>query len=174
MYRISVLLGWYLFLAFYGICKSVAEQTPVTFTFKEYQYKDTPKNVSIRYCGYLVLLQNILFKSVRLLKLHSRILSSVHNLNNNEFRAFDRCLAFQNYYFNNLYVWLSCNAMMLYYKFILQEMTFREFETACEQSGACSHMAGLARTRCVRECVSPSCYRELYQTDPVNSLIILR
>ncbi|XP_061723767.1 uncharacterized protein LOC133529994 [Cydia pomonella] len=92
MYRISVLLGWYLFIGFYGICKSVAEQTPVTFTFKEYQYKDSPKN----------------------------------------------------------------------------EMTFREFETACEQSSACSHMTGLARTRCVRECVSPSCYRELYQIDPLE------
>ncbi|KAI8432559.1 hypothetical protein MSG28_013554 [Choristoneura fumiferana] len=45
MYRISVLLGWYLFLGFYGICKSVAEQAPVTFTFKEYQYKDSPKNL---------------------------------------------------------------------------------------------------------------------------------
>lgn len=48
-------------------------------------------------------------------------------------------------------------------------MTFREFETACEQSGACNHMSGLLKTRCVRECVSPSCYKELYQNDPVNS-----
>lgn len=47
-------------------------------------------------------------------------------------------------------------------------MTFREFETACEQSSACSHMNGLARTRCIRECVSPSCYRELYLNDPVS------
>lgn len=53
-----------------------------------------------------------------------------------------------------------------------QEMTFREFETACEQSSACSHMAGLQRTRCIRECVSPSCYRELYQTDPVGNIIV--
>lgn len=48
-------------------------------------------------------------------------------------------------------------------------MTFREFETACEQSSACSHMNGLSKTRCIRECVSPSCYRELYQTDPVRN-----
>ncbi|XP_068625191.1 uncharacterized protein [Battus philenor] len=48
------------------------------------------------------------------------------------------------------------------------EMTFREFETACEQSSACSHMNGLSRTRCIRECVSPSCYRELYLIDPLE------
>ncbi|CAK1590926.1 unnamed protein product [Parnassius mnemosyne] len=48
------------------------------------------------------------------------------------------------------------------------EMTFREFESACEQSSACSHMNGLPRTRCIRECVSPSCYRELYLSDPLE------
>ncbi|OWR46700.1 hypothetical protein KGM_216153 [Danaus plexippus plexippus] len=48
------------------------------------------------------------------------------------------------------------------------EMIFREFETACEQSSACNQMNGLSRTRCVRECVSPSCYRELYITDPLE------
>ncbi|KAG6465385.1 hypothetical protein O3G_MSEX015121 [Manduca sexta] len=91
MFRIAILLGWYTVFGFYGTCKGSNEQTPVTFTFKEYQYKDSPKN----------------------------------------------------------------------------EMTFREFETACEQSSACSHLSGLQKTRCVRECVSPSCYRELYQADPV-------
>ncbi|XP_052756282.1 uncharacterized protein LOC113511202 isoform X2 [Galleria mellonella] len=77
-----------------GICKiyNAEVDTPVTFTFKEYQYKDSPKN----------------------------------------------------------------------------EMTFREFETACEQSSACSHLNGLQRTRCVRECVSPSCYRDLYQADQLE------
>lgn len=70
MYRISVLLGWYLFLAFYGICKSVAEQTPVTFTFKEYQYKDTPKNVSIivdtLFCCKIYFLKVCVFLSKRI------------------------------------------------------------------------------------------------------------
>lgn len=50
-------------------------------------------------------------------------------------------------------------------------MTFREYETACEQSSACSQINGLPRTRCVRECVSPSCYREIYQSDPVKHCI---
>ncbi|XP_041975152.1 uncharacterized protein LOC121730247 [Aricia agestis] len=48
------------------------------------------------------------------------------------------------------------------------EMTFREFETACEQSAACNQLSGLTRTRCVRECVSPSCYKELYSLDPLE------
>ena len=45
MFRIPVLLGWSAVLGFYGICRSTADQTHVTFTFKEYQYKDSPKNV---------------------------------------------------------------------------------------------------------------------------------
>lgn len=48
-------------------------------------------------------------------------------------------------------------------------MTFREFETACEQSSACTQLGGLSKTRCIRECVSPSCYRELYQSDQVKT-----
>lgn len=49
MFRVSVLFGWYIILALYGACKSAADQTPVTFSFKEYQYKDSPKNVCISY-----------------------------------------------------------------------------------------------------------------------------
>ncbi|RVE50783.1 hypothetical protein evm_004532 [Chilo suppressalis] len=92
MLRIRIFLSWYAILALHAICDSAADHTPMTFTFKEYQYKDSPKN----------------------------------------------------------------------------EMTFREFETACEQSSACSKINGLTKTRCVRECVSPSCYKELYQADPLE------
>lgn len=52
-------------------------------------------------------------------------------------------------------------------------MTFREYETACEQNSACNQINGLARTRCIRECVSPSCYREIYQSDPVLNIKLL-
>lgn len=45
MYHITVIFGWYLVLVLYGACKSAADQAPVTYTFKEYQYKDSPKNV---------------------------------------------------------------------------------------------------------------------------------
>lgn len=52
-------------------------------------------------------------------------------------------------------------------------MTFREFESACEQSNACNQLTGLPKMRCVRECVSPSCYRELYQFDQVLYILYL-
>ncbi|XP_069355918.1 uncharacterized protein [Maniola hyperantus] len=87
MLRITASVTWLLILGLYDSCLS--DKTGTTFTFKEYQYKDSPKN----------------------------------------------------------------------------EMTFHEFETACEQSSACNQMTGLAQMRCVRECVSPSCYREIYSSD---------
>ncbi|XP_032679701.1 uncharacterized protein LOC116848062 isoform X2 [Odontomachus brunneus] len=48
------------------------------------------------------------------------------------------------------------------------ELLFRQFEQACEESGACkmlSHRSGVAKTKCIRECVSPSCYKEIYLFD---------
>ncbi|XP_034239801.1 uncharacterized protein LOC117644427 isoform X2 [Thrips palmi] len=45
------------------------------------------------------------------------------------------------------------------------EMAFHEYESACEQSPSCSQLASISRVRCVRECVSPSCYSEIYQSD---------
>jgi hypothetical protein len=50
----------------------------------------------------------------------------------------------------------------------LQELAFREFESACEQSPACVQTSGMARMRCVRECISPSCYQGIYQSDQVS------
>lgn len=52
-------------------------------------------------------------------------------------------------------------------------MTFRDFESACEQSGLCSQASGIAAVRCVRECISPACYREIYQMDQVYNKLIL-
>lgn len=43
---------------------------------------------------------------------------------------------------------------------------FREVEAACEPG--CVGKAGVSKILCVRQCVSPSCYRDLYQTDPVD------
>lgn len=47
-------------------------------------------------------------------------------------------------------------------------MAFHEYESACEQSPTCAHATGIARIRCVRECISPSCYNEIYQADQVS------
>ncbi|XP_011306325.1 uncharacterized protein [Fopius arisanus] len=52
------------------------------------------------------------------------------------------------------------------------ELLFREFEQACEESGACKSLSqqrsAVAKTRCIRECVSPSCYREIYLFDQLE------
>ncbi|ETN59242.1 hypothetical protein AND_009173 [Anopheles darlingi] len=50
------------------------------------------------------------------------------------------------------------------------EITFREFESACDQSNRCATYEGIERTRCVRECISPSCYQEIYKFDEVYTL----
>ncbi|XP_076387082.1 uncharacterized protein LOC100882611 [Megachile rotundata] len=52
------------------------------------------------------------------------------------------------------------------------ELLFRQFEQACEESGACKMLStqrtGIAKTRCIRECVSPSCYKEIYLFDQLE------
>lgn len=51
---------------------------------------------------------------------------------------------------------------------MLQEAIFREVEEACEKG--CLGKNGLSKITCVRQCVSPSCYRDLYQQDLVSSV----
>lgn len=46
MVRLIYLFGSFAVLNLY-VNEVVAEENPVTFTFKEYQYKDSPKNVCI-------------------------------------------------------------------------------------------------------------------------------
>ncbi|CAD7083148.1 unnamed protein product [Hermetia illucens] len=48
------------------------------------------------------------------------------------------------------------------------ELTFREFETSCEQSPRCDTLNGVERVRCTRQCISPSCYHEIYQFDELE------
>ncbi|XP_053672981.1 uncharacterized protein LOC128723282 [Anopheles nili] len=48
------------------------------------------------------------------------------------------------------------------------ELTFREYESACDQSNRCTILDGIERTRCVRECISPSCYQEIYKFDELE------
>lgn len=47
-------------------------------------------------------------------------------------------------------------------------MLFREFLSACEQNPTCSQNTGIERIRCIRECISPSCYAILYKHDEVT------
>lgn len=48
------------------------------------------------------------------------------------------------------------------------ELAFREFESACEQSATCAQLSGITRVKCIRECISPSCYQDIYQTDQLE------
>lgn len=50
----------------------------------------------------------------------------------------------------------------------VQEVAYREFESACEQSPSCAPLKGLERLKCVRECISPTCYQQLYYRDQVG------
>lgn len=56
------------------------------------------------------------------------------------------------------------------YIFFLKEMKlFREFESACEQ-GKCGKLPenSINRKNCIKECVSPICYKQIYQFDEVS------
>ncbi|CAH1966587.1 unnamed protein product [Acanthoscelides obtectus] len=46
------------------------------------------------------------------------------------------------------------------------EVIYREVEGVCERG--CLDKNGVAKTICVRQCVSPSCFRDLYQHDMVR------
>ncbi|XP_053987108.1 uncharacterized protein LOC128892273 [Hylaeus anthracinus] len=51
------------------------------------------------------------------------------------------------------------------------ELLFRQYEQTCEESGACKMLppqSTIAKTRCIRECVSPSCYKEIYLFDQLE------
>lgn len=43
---------------------------------------------------------------------------------------------------------------------------FREVEATCERG--CFGRSGVSKILCVRQCISPSCYRDLYQGDLVS------
>lgn len=47
---------------------------------------------------------------------------------------------------------------------------FREVEAACERG--CLGRSGVSKILCIRHCVSPSCYRDLYQADLVNENLL--
>ncbi|XP_059488392.1 uncharacterized protein LOC132204127 [Neocloeon triangulifer] len=48
------------------------------------------------------------------------------------------------------------------------EMTYQEFEQACQQSPECQQSSGVALEHCVRNCISPSCYQDLYRFDELE------
>ncbi len=54
-------------------------------------------------------------------------------------------------------------------QFFQKETYFQEFQSACKQNPSCQLLEGVDRLNCIRECISPSCYIELYQVDKVYS-----
>jgi hypothetical protein len=51
---------------------------------------------------------------------------------------------------------------------LIKEIAWREWEAACEQTPVCLGLMDLEKVRCVRKCISPSCYTEIYAFDEVN------
>ncbi|CAH1115682.1 unnamed protein product [Psylliodes chrysocephalus] len=43
------------------------------------------------------------------------------------------------------------------------EIMFREVEAACQRG--CFGRSGVSKILCIRQCISPSCYKELYLAD---------
>jgi len=59
-----------------------------------------------------------------------------------------------------------------YYETRNNEALYREYVKACEQTPACwkppyTHSL-IQRTSCVRQCVSPTCYSQVYEPDPLE------
>lgn len=123
MFSVSVWVQCGLFLVFLAAfaIMSAGKTYDVVFSFPEYDYKESPKNVSLNYRFF------------------------VSDKNSGIAR-----------------IWCINGSIFL------QELTFREYESACDQSSRCERLTSIARMKCVRECISPSCYREIYEFDDVS------
>ncbi|XP_037046408.1 uncharacterized protein LOC119081505 [Bradysia coprophila] len=94
-----------------------------------------------------VLLENFLIKMVlSLLIVHSLVKCDKNNEQRFQFPEFD------------------------YKETNKNELSYREFESACEQSSQCKELQpnGIQRHRCIMECISPSCYQDIYRFDELE------
>ncbi|XP_021964469.1 uncharacterized protein LOC110859787 [Folsomia candida] len=48
------------------------------------------------------------------------------------------------------------------------EIAWREWGAACDQTPVCLGLLDLEKVRCVRKCMSPSCYQEIYAFDELE------
>ncbi|XP_045615295.1 uncharacterized protein [Procambarus clarkii] len=55
-----------------------------------------------------------------------------------------------------------------YKESVANEKVWSEYEVACAQSPRCLELRGVHHTRCVRQCVSPSCYLDIYIHDELE------
>uniref|UniRef100_A0A6P7F9N0 Uncharacterized protein LOC114327167 n=1 Tax=Diabrotica virgifera virgifera TaxID=50390 RepID=A0A6P7F9N0_DIAVI len=49
------------------------------------------------------------------------------------------------------------------------EVMFREVEAACQRG--CHGRIGVSKILCIRQCISPSCYKELYHADLIYGTV---
>merc|ERR1712025_1061225 len=60
-----------------------------------------------------------------------------------------------------------------YYETRKNEALFREYQKACEQSPSCwpdnvDSLSTVEITNCVRQCISPPCFQQVYEKDPLE------
>ena len=62
--------------------------------------------------------------------------------------------------------------MYLIHLFLLfqyfQEKLFKGDWKKCERQGNCDGRFGVEKTKCIRQCMAPSCYDEIYGYDEVS------
>lgn len=47
---------------------------------------------------------------------------------------------------------------------------YKEFESACQESERCINIQNdVARKNCIKECVAPTCFKILYENNPVSN-----
>lgn len=56
----------------------------------------------------------------------------------------------------------------MYVLFMRQELTYREFEVACESSNDCIDLEGVDKVKCARQCISQKCYQDIYSFDDLE------
>lgn len=126
------------------------------------------------------LMENFLIKMVlSLLIVHSLVSCDKNNEQRFQFPEFDYKETSKNVSFM-LFVLVKIDFSNLckiyrsvsYLKVFFQELSYREFESACEQSINCKELPvdGIQRQRCIMECISPSCYQDIYRFDEVTNV----
>ncbi|XP_030384910.1 uncharacterized protein LOC115632086 [Scaptodrosophila lebanonensis] len=48
------------------------------------------------------------------------------------------------------------------------EIIYHDFELACEQHPLCLNIVGVPKVNCIRQCISPSCFQDIYAFDELE------
>lgn len=121
------------------------------------------------------LMENFLIKMVvSLFIVHSLVKCDKNNEQRFQFPEFDYKETSKNVSDDNLSFIQQTKSNRFFHstqfhKLNVQELSYREFESACDQSANCKELPldSIQRRRCVMECISPSCYQDIYRFDEV-------